>query len=179
MENHAAEIELTERRNEKLNEQRKSAPELREYRLVYWLRLILRILSVLTCVLIVFSLVDGIRDFQRTKHVRNQYQDGSGTFPVWPEREGLKLYPTYVLLGAAVVAGGFSLVLVAASFTKAVSSSQATNYNLILTTIQIRRMTKIGNISTIVVSSICLALWIAVTVYFGTWDTSETNWDLL
>jgi hypothetical protein len=162
MENHAAEIELTERRNKKLNEQRKSAPELREYRPVYWLRLILRILSVLTCALIVFSLVDGIRDFQRTRHVRNQYQDGSGTFPVWPEREGLKLYPTYVLLGAAVVAGGFSLVLVAASFTKA-----------------IRRMTKIGNISTIVVSSICLALWIAVTVYFGTWDTSETNWDLL
>ena len=48
-----------------------------------------------------------------------------------------------------------------------------------LTVIQIRRMTKIGNISTIVVSSVCLALWIAVTVYYGTWDTSETNWDLL
>lgn len=40
-------------------------------------------------------------------------------------------------------------------------------------------MTKIGNISTIVVSSVCLALWITVTVYYGTWDTSETNWDLL
>jgi hypothetical protein len=121
MEHHAAEIELAERRNEKLNEQRKSAPELREYRPVYWLRLILRVLSVLTCVLIIFSLVDGIRDFQRTRHVRNLYQDGSGTFSVWPEREGLKLYPTYVLLSAAVIAGGFSLVLVAASFTKAVS----------------------------------------------------------
>ena len=123
MENHAAEIELAERRNKELNEQRRSAPELREYRPVYWLRLILRILSVLTCVLIIFSLVDGIRDFQRTRHVRNPYQDGSGTFSVWPEREGLKLYPTYALLSAAVIAGGISLVLVAASFTKAVSNS--------------------------------------------------------
>ena len=40
-------------------------------------------------------------------------------------------------------------------------------------------MTKVGNISTMVVSAICLALWVAVTAYYGTWDTSETNWDLL
>lgn len=40
-------------------------------------------------------------------------------------------------------------------------------------------MTKIGNISTIVVSSICLIIWVAVTAYYGTWDTSESNWDLL
>lgn len=116
MEDNAAEIELAERRNEK----RKSAPELREYRPVYWLRLVLRILSLLTCALICFSLIDAIRNFQKTKHVRNTFQDGSGSFPVWPEQEGLKLYPTYVLLGAAVIAGGFSLILVVASFTKVV-----------------------------------------------------------
>jgi len=40
-------------------------------------------------------------------------------------------------------------------------------------------MTKVGNISTIVVSSVSLTLWVIVTVWYGTWDTSETNYDLL
>jgi hypothetical protein len=48
-----------------------------------------------------------------------------------------------------------------------------------LTEMQVRRLTKVGNISTMVVSAICLALWVAVTAYYGTWDTSETSWDLL
>ncbi|CAO2648669.1 Nn.00g079360.m01.CDS01 [Neocucurbitaria sp. VM-36] len=40
-------------------------------------------------------------------------------------------------------------------------------------------MTKTGNITTAVISSICLVIGIAVTVYYGTWDSRETNWDLL
>jgi len=40
-------------------------------------------------------------------------------------------------------------------------------------------MTKTGNITTMVVSSICLALWIAVAAYYASWDTKETNWDLM
>jgi hypothetical protein len=174
MENNAAEIILTERRNE----QRKSAPDVREYRGVYWARLVLRILSLLTCGLISFSLIDAIRNYQRTKHVRNPFREGSGSFPVWPEQEGLKLYPTYVLLGAAVVAGVFSLFLIIASFTKSVSCFFRM-YTSALTAKQVRRMTKVGNISTIVVSSICLVLWVAVTAYYASWDTTETNWDLL
>ncbi|KAJ4319291.1 hypothetical protein N0V94_003983 [Neodidymelliopsis sp. IMI 364377] len=158
MENNAAEIILAERRNQ----QRKSEPELREYRGVYWTRLVLRVLSLLVCALISFSLIDAIRSFQRTEHVRTPFLDGSGSFPVWPEKEGLKLYPTYVLLGAAVVAGAFSLVLIIASFAKSV-----------------RRMTKVGNVSTVVISVICLGLWIGVTAYYGSWDTKEAHWDLL
>lgn len=119
MENNAAEIILAERRNEK----RTSAPELREYRPVYWLRLVLRMLSFLTCALISFSLIEAIRNYGRTKHVRNPFREGSGSFPVWPAQEALKLYPTYVLLGAAIVAGAFSLLLIIASFTKVVSAS--------------------------------------------------------
>lgn len=125
MENNAAEIALAERRNEN----RKSAPDLREYRPVYWLRLILRMLSLLTCALICFSLIDATRTYRNTKHVRNPFHEGSGSLPVWPEKEGLKLYPTYVLLGAAIVAGTFSLVLVMASFTKVVSTSRLGNAN--------------------------------------------------
>lgn len=175
MENNAAEIILAERRNEK----RQSPPEIRDYRLVSWVRLILRITSMLTCALIVMSLVDAVRKYQKTKHVRNAFQEGSGSFSVWPEQEGLKMYPSYILLGAAIVAGVFSFVLVLAALTKAVSASRALRTGaLMLTTAQVRRMT-IENISTMVVSALCLVLWVAVTAYYGTWDTSETNWDLL
>ncbi|KAF3034916.1 hypothetical protein E8E12_005984 [Didymella heteroderae] len=158
MENNAAEIILAERRNEK----RQSAPEIRDYRVVFWVRLILRIVSMLICALVCMSLIDAVRSYRRTRHVRNTFQDGSGSFPVWPEQEGLKMYPTYIFLGAAIVAGVFNIVLVLAALTNAV-----------------RRMTKVGNISTMVASAICLALWVAVTAYYGTWDTSETSWDLL
>lgn len=44
---------------------------------------------------------------------------------------------------------------------------------------QVRRMTKTGNITTIIISVVCLVLWIAVTAYYGSWDTQKTNWDLL
>lgn len=118
MENNAAEIILAERRNEK----RQSTPEIRDYRLVSWIRLILRILSMLTCALILMSLINAIRRYQKTRHIRNTFQDGSGSFPVWPEQEGLKMYTTYILLGAAVVAGLFNIVLVFAALTKAVSA---------------------------------------------------------
>jgi hypothetical protein len=176
MENNAAEIILAERRNEK----RQSAPEIRDYRVVSWTRLILRIVSMLTCALICMSLIDAVRSYRRTRHVRNTFQEGSGSFPVWPEQEGLKMYPTYIFLGAAIVAGVFNIVLVLAALTKAVSRSRAAvSKPSVLTEMQVRRMTKVGNISTMVVSAICLALWVAVTAYYGTWDTSETSWDLL
>lgn len=40
-------------------------------------------------------------------------------------------------------------------------------------------MTKTGNVATIVISVICLALWVATTVYYVSWDTKETHWDLM
>lgn len=119
MENNAATVILAERRNEK----RTSAPELREHRPVYWLRLIIRVLSLLTCALICFSLIDAIGSYRKTRTSRSPFREGSGSMPVWPAREGLKLYPTYVLLGTAIVAGAISLVLVIASFTKVVGVS--------------------------------------------------------
>lgn len=32
---------------------------------------------------------------------------------------------------------------------------------------------------TIAVSSLCLILWVAITAYYGTWNTPGANWDLL
>ncbi|OAL01794.1 hypothetical protein IQ06DRAFT_272680 [Phaeosphaeriaceae sp. SRC1lsM3a] len=158
MEQNPADIMLVERRQEA--QERNAHGDIREHRSVYRTRLVLRFLSLATCVSISALLTLAIRQYFQTKDARNPFHDGSGTFPVWPE--GLKLYPSYALLGAAVVAGLLSLLLVIASFHK-----------------NVRRMTKTGNITTIIISVICLVVWIAVTAYYGSWDTQKTNWDLL
>lgn len=44
---------------------------------------------------------------------------------------------------------------------------------------QVRHMTKTGNITTVIISAMCLVLWVIVTAYYGSWDTKDTNWDLL
>jgi uncharacterized BrkB/YihY/UPF0761 family membrane protein len=114
MENNAAEILLVERRQDA--QERNSTGDIRQYRGVYRTRLILRILSLVTCLAIISLLANAIRLYIKTKNVRNPFRDGSGTFPVWSE--GLRLYPTYVLLGTALVAGLSSVLLVFASFFK-------------------------------------------------------------
>lgn len=114
MDNNPADIMLVERRQEA--QERNAHGNIREHRGVYRTRLVLRFLSLATCVTIVALLTLAIRQYSQTKHARNPFHDGSGTFPVWPE--GLKLYPSYVLLGAAVIAGLLSLFLVVASFHK-------------------------------------------------------------
>ncbi|KAF2265881.1 hypothetical protein CC78DRAFT_542850 [Lojkania enalia] len=157
MEDNGAEVLLAERRQRL---QRAREPELRKSRGVYLTRLAIRYLTACTSVAIIGCLVDAIRNYKKTKNVTNPYKSGQGRFPVWPEY--LTLRPTYVLLGVAIVASATSIILCLASLSAAV-----------------RRMTKAGNIMTMIVSSIGLALWVAVTVYYGTWDTKETNRDLL
>jgi hypothetical protein len=49
----------------------------------------------------------------------------------------------------------------------------------VLTVLQVRRITKTGNVTTIAISSICLVVWVAVTAFYESWDTTKTNWDLL
>ncbi|KAF2024001.1 hypothetical protein EK21DRAFT_118199 [Setomelanomma holmii] len=158
MENNAAEILLSERRQEAqaLN----SAPDIEQYRGLYRTRLVLRVLSFATCVAIIAVLIDSVRTYSKTKHVTNPFRNGSGQFPVWPDT--LKLYPSYMLLGAGLVAGVVSLFLIVASFNK-----------------NVRRMTKTGNVTTMIVSAVCLVVWVVVTAYYGSWDTKKTNWDLL
>lgn len=114
MEQNPADIMLVERRQEA--QERNAHGDIREHRSVYRTRLVLRFLSLATCVSISALLTLAIRQYFQTKDARNPFHDGSGTFPVWPE--GLKLYPSYALLGAAVVAGLLSLLLVIASFHK-------------------------------------------------------------
>jgi hypothetical protein len=174
MENNAAEVLLVKRRQDA--QERNSTGDIRQYRGVYRTRLILRILSLATCVTIVGLIANSIRLYIQTKHVRHAFQDGSGTFPVWPE--GLKLYPSYLLSGAALAAGLFSLLLIVASFHKNVRV--ACKYiGTMLTDGQIRRMTKTGNVTTIIVTFACLVIWVVVTAYYGSWDTEKTNWDLM
>lgn len=116
MENNAADILLTERRQK--TQAQNTTQDIRQYRGVYRTRLVLRILSLATCISIIAVLIDSIRSYHRTKHVTNPYRNGSGAFPVWPDT--LKMYPSYMLLGAALAAGLFSLILIIGSFHKSV-----------------------------------------------------------
>lgn len=100
---------------------RESVPEIRQYRSVYQTRLVLRVLSLAACVAILVVLFDSLGLYRKTRNVTNPFRAGSGSFPVWPE--GLKLYPTHLLVGAAFVAGIFSFVLLLASFNQTVGVS--------------------------------------------------------
>lgn len=179
MEDNGAEVLLAERRHAV---QRARGPELRRSRGTYVTRLILRYISAITSIAIIGVLADAIRSYKKTQHVTNPYRDGHGRFPVWPE--GLKLRPTWMLLGVAVVAAITSTLLCIASFSSAVSPITIPivarmQMDLELTTGQVRRMTKAGNIFTVIISTISLTLWIAVTGYYAAWDTKKTNFDLL
>ncbi|KAF2686335.1 hypothetical protein K458DRAFT_299167 [Lentithecium fluviatile CBS 122367] len=132
----------------------------KEYRGYYVTRLALRYLSVLISVAIVAVLLDAIRMYNRSKDRTDAFRNGTGTFRVWPS--GLKIWPTMFLLGVAAAAGVLGVILCLASMNA-----------------KVRHMTRTGNITTVLISTTCLALWIAVTVYYASWDTKETNWDLL
>jgi len=144
------------------HEKKRKAPSasVHQSRGVYITRLILRILSTLTSLAIVGVLVSAIHTYTSTRHVTASFSDGQGRFNVWPT--SLKMHPTYILLGAAAAAAGISLLLSLASVVGAV-----------------RHMTKVGNVATVVVSTVSLAIWVGITVYYGIWDTKETKFDLL
>lgn len=98
---------------------RTGTPDVQKHCGVYITQLILRILSLLTSLCIIAVLVLSVRNYTRTKNVTNPFHDGRGSFPIWPEN--LKLWPSFILLGAAVFAATFSFVLILASCAKSVS----------------------------------------------------------
>ncbi|KAF1363836.1 hypothetical protein EJ07DRAFT_162394 [Lizonia empirigonia] len=93
-------------------------------------------------------LAEAVLYYRKTEHARTPFREG----------RRLEAVSDLCFLGTAVLAGAFSLVLVIASFTKTAFLSTELMHTLMLILGQVRRMTKIGNISTIVVSSLCLIL---------------------
>lgn len=83
--------------------------DIRSSRPVYVTRLTFRLLSTAMCAAIIGVLVDAIRTYQTTKNITNTWDSGKGRFEVWPK--SLSLKGVYILLGAAVVGGAFSLLL--------------------------------------------------------------------
>jgi hypothetical protein len=73
---------------------------------------------------------------------------------VWPL--SFTLHPSYLMLGAAVVATGLSGTAVLGNGVKA-----------------IRWFTTVGSLITLVVSLIAVVLWILATVCFKVWDTGN------
>ncbi|KAF2448106.1 hypothetical protein P171DRAFT_428229 [Karstenula rhodostoma CBS 690.94] len=138
------------------------APQLSSSRGVYVTRWLLRIVSCGVSIAIVAALLDTLNTHSKTKDVKQAFRngDGGGIMNVWPEL--MKMHPTLLLLCVAATAAALSLLLSVASVNQ-----------------RVRRMTKTGNIATITISAVCLALWIATTAYYASWDTEETHWDLM
>ncbi|KAF2634754.1 hypothetical protein P280DRAFT_474350 [Massarina eburnea CBS 473.64] len=95
-------------------------PKIKRSRGFYITRLALRVLSTLFSVAIVAALADVLVRFKNTIDVKQHYQNGSGTFKVWPN--GLKIWPTLWLLGTAVAGSVLGIVVLLASFNKKVSA---------------------------------------------------------
>ncbi|KAJ4293994.1 hypothetical protein N0V90_007683 [Kalmusia sp. IMI 367209] len=138
------------------------APQLSNSRGFYITRWVLRIVSGCVSVAIVAVLLDTLNTHKKTKDIKQTFRngDGGGIMNVWPEL--MKMHPTILLLSGAATAAALSLLLSIASVNH-----------------KVRRMTKTGNIATIFISIVCLALWAAVTAYYASWDTKETHWDLM
>jgi hypothetical protein len=133
--------------------QKKAKPSGHE-RAIYVIRLVLRILSLVSSVAILGVLLHVLIRYFKTRDLVDTERDTGIRLRVWPA--GLKLWPTNLLLSAAAAATLLSFTLCMASFSK-----------------QIRRLTKRGHVFTLVVSAIGLVLWAAATIYFKLWDSKD------
>lgn len=99
---------------------------------------------------------------------------------MWPT--DLVMKPTLLLLGAAATATLLSGVLCLASLVPAVRASPAVSSfsppvqraNKRIRP-QVRHINTLGNVSTTIVSTICIALWIAVLAYYRVVDVDASS----
>ncbi|OBT64653.1 hypothetical protein VE03_05830 [Pseudogymnoascus sp. 23342-1-I1] len=139
----------------------KSASDQPTYgRPIYIARLCLRILSLVLSLGVVGLVASVMARHAQTKDLVVVNPQTGLNYRVWPLNTNY--VPSNLLLGAASIASIGSLGLVIASFTKSV-----------------RRLTKIGAITTLCVSITATVLWIAATTYYKLWDSKKrTYFDL-
>ncbi|KFY35152.1 hypothetical protein V494_06169 [Pseudogymnoascus sp. VKM F-4513 (FW-928)] len=127
---------------------------------IYIARLCLRIISLVLSLGVVGLVAAVMARHARTKDLIVVNPRTGLEYRVWPVNTNY--VPSNLLLGAASIASIGSLGLVIASFTKSV-----------------RRLTKIGAITTLCVSITATVLWIAATTYYKLWDSNKrTYFDL-
>ncbi|KAF2815710.1 uncharacterized protein BDZ99DRAFT_565650 [Mytilinidion resinicola] len=119
------------------------------------IRLALRILSLLLCSGILIVLGQVVAVYYKHKDYVVAH-DQTPDQRLWAR--GLDMRPTLVLLGASVAATAASAVLCVASFSKAV-----------------RRITKVGNVVTVLFAAFGIAVWVAAAVYFKVDDLDKTK----
>ncbi|KFY32106.1 hypothetical protein V493_00502 [Pseudogymnoascus sp. VKM F-4281 (FW-2241)] len=127
---------------------------------IYIARLCLRILSLVLSLGVVGLVASVMVRHAQTKDLIVVNPRTGLEYRVWPYNTNYA--PSNLLLGAASVVSLGSLALVIASFTKSV-----------------RRLTKIGAVTTLCVSITATVLWIAATSYYKLWDSERrTYFDL-
>ncbi|PTB48330.1 hypothetical protein M431DRAFT_487773 [Trichoderma harzianum CBS 226.95] len=103
----------------------------------------------------------AVAKYLKTQHM-SVTDDRSGfKMRLWPS--GLKSQPTLVLLGVSATATFLNLVLCTASFSSTV-----------------RHVTKVGNIATVIVSTIAIILWLTAGILYKVDDLNELeHYDML
>ncbi|KAL6791493.1 hypothetical protein GGI42DRAFT_364855 [Trichoderma sp. SZMC 28013] len=130
-------------------------------RIVGRMRLVIRVFSLLFTASIMIVLGYAVAKYLKTQHM-SVTDDRSGfKMRVWPS--GLKSQPTLVLLGVSATATFLNLVLCTASFSSTV-----------------RHVTKVGNIATVIVSTIAIILWLTAGILYKVDDLNELeHYDML
>ncbi|KAF2249993.1 hypothetical protein BU26DRAFT_294038 [Trematosphaeria pertusa] len=120
------------------------------------LRLCIRILSFALTATIVVVLAHAVSVYYSTRSKTTNENALHVELRMWPT--DLVMKPTLLLLGAAATATLLSGVLCLASLVPAV-----------------RHINTLGNVSTTIVSTICIALWIAVLAYYRVVDVDASS----
>ncbi|KAL7940644.1 hypothetical protein V8C42DRAFT_349342 [Trichoderma barbatum] len=130
-------------------------------RIVGRIRLIIRVLSLLFTASIMIILAYTVAKYLKTQGI-SVTDDRSGfKMRVWPS--DLKSRPTLVLLGVSATATFLNLVLCVASFSSIV-----------------RHLTNVGNIATVVVSTVAIILWLVAGILYKVDDLNKLkHYDML
>ncbi|KAJ3543980.1 hypothetical protein NM208_g3291 [Fusarium decemcellulare] len=130
-------------------------------RIIYRTRLVIRILSLLFSVSIVAVLGYAVVFYNRSKNEWIKDENTGFQSKVWASH--LRVSPTLILLGAAATAALLNLILCVANFSK-----------------KVRHLTSVGNVATVVVSTMAIILWVAVGVWYKVDDlNARKHYDML
>ncbi|KAH7108984.1 hypothetical protein B0J13DRAFT_534855 [Dactylonectria estremocensis] len=139
----------------------KKGPDPHLDRIISRTRLFIRILSLLLSVSIVGILSYIVVLYTKTKGEYVQDEQLKTKFKVWSSQ--LNISPTLILLGGAAAAAFLNLLLCIANFSKAV-----------------RRVTSVGNILTMIVSTVAIILWLGVGTWYKIGDmNAKKHYDML
>lgn len=124
---------------------------------LYISRLYFRGVSLVLSIALIGLLAHVLVVYQESRD-RKAVNEGTGLeFRLWPENLNVK--PATIMLAAGASVAGFSVGYLGCAFSA-----------------KMRRLTTLGNYTTLIISIICTLLFGIATAYFELWDSDKHNW---